>query len=285
MVAPFEQILVDHLVRGRTRVSWTLAREFCDPDPWQAKLQWGHTGLAGASDWADVAAYAPATGFLDDPTPRDDAGISWRIHYRVVLQTPRGTYFSRPAPVLTAFNRRHWLQVQAIVRREQLRMRQADVARGWLFKRKREGEQPPIDKPRQAVVSFLTGEIVRGQDTRTVGTEFIGGFYAPVPFRVDFTPAGTREERDGVKVRGTVDDAATFQQGHVILDPMLAEGDVFVVEGSDERFVVHQVQIQALQGRIPITAAVTFGLAPRSDVVYTLPVPDIDPFPEEPYCE
>lgn len=281
---PFEQVLVDHLVQGRTRVTWTLARGFCDPDPWQAKLQWGHTGDPAADDWADVAPYAPNAGVLVDPQGRDDLGTAWRVHYRVVLSTGRGEYTSRPTPALGAADRKHWLRARAIARKELLRMTLADTATGWLFKRKREGTTPDVRVPAQAVTSFLTGEVVNSRSRVTAGTEFVGGYYAPVPFRVDFSPAGTREERDGVKTRGTVDDRATMQRGHVVLDPLLAEGDVFVAAGSDERFYVHEVEYRSLQGRIPITADVSLRLAPRSDVAYTLQVPDVDPFPEEAYC-
>lgn len=281
---PFDRVIVDHLVRGQTRVTWALARPFCDPDPWEAKLQWGHTGNPLAEDWADVGPFEPNAGVLADVTPRDDQGTNWRVHYRVVLRTPRGTYTSRPAPVLGSMGQKHWLQAQAIARKERLRMRQAGAAVGWLFKRKREGATPEVAKPRKAVTSFLTGEVVRTQAPETVGTEFLGGYYAPVPFAVDFSPAGTHEERDGVANRGTVDDKATFQRGRALLDPPLADGDVFVAEGSDERFYVHEVAHNSLRGRIPITADVSLRLAPRSDVIYTLAVPDVDPFPEEAYC-
>jgi hypothetical protein len=284
MDGPFERITVDHLVQGQTRVTWTLARPFCDPDPWLLKLQWGHTGVPDADDWADVADFAPDVGVLVDPEARDDLGTAWRTHYRVVLRTPRGEYTSRPVPTRAAPDVEHWLRAQAIARKERLRLRRADAARGWLFKRKREGARPDPGKPRQTVTSFLTGEVVRGQDRRTLGTEFTGGYYAPVPFRVDFRPAGTHEERDGARARGTVDDQALMQYGRVLLDPPLAEGDVFVAEGSDERFYIHDVKVNALQGRIPLTADVNLRLAPRSDVIYTLPVPAVDPFPEEAYC-
>jgi hypothetical protein len=285
MAEAFARVMVDHLVRGRTRVAWTLLPEFCDPDPWLAKLQWGHTGSPTADDWSDVADFAPAAGVLDDAEARDDLGLNWRVHYRVVLRTPAADYTSRPTPTLTPPDVRHWLRVRAIARKERLRFRRADVARGWLFKRRREGAQPPVAEPRRAVTSFLTGEVVRSQSRVAAGTEFVGGFYAPVPFRVDFAPAGAREERDGARARGTVDDKATMQRGRALLDPPLAEGDVFAVAGSDERFYIHEVDYNALQGRTPITADVDLRLAPRSDVIYSLDVPDVDPFPEEAYCD
>jgi hypothetical protein len=281
----FDRVMVDHLVLGRTQVTWTLLRTFCDPDPWETKLQWGHTGNPRADDWQDVADFVPNAGVLIDPQARDDLGLSWRVHYRVVLRTLHGTYVSPPASIQGILGTRQWLQAQAIVRRERLRMRRADVARGWLFKRKREGGKPDVTRPRQAVTSFLTGEVVKSQSRVTVGTEFVGGFYDPVPFWVDFAPAGTHEERDGVRVRGTVDDKAIMQRGHVVLDPLFAEGDVFVAEGSDERFVVHDVSYRLILGRVPITADVNLRLTPRSDVIYSLTVPAVDPFPEEPYCE
>jgi hypothetical protein len=284
MPGPFERVTVDHLVRGRTRVTWRLSAPFCDPDPWESRLQWGHTGNPAADDWEDVAPYAPDAGTLVDVTPRDDDGISWRVHYRVQLRTPAGEYTSDPARILLPMGEKLWLRARAITRREMLRMDKADAARGWLFKRKREGVVPDVTRPRTAVTSFLTGEVVRSQAAVSVGTEFVGGFYAPVPFRVDFNPAGTREERDGVKVRGTVDDRATMQRGHVVLDPPVADGDVFVAEGSDERFVIHEVDYGAIVGRTPLVADASFRLAPRSDVIYRLAVPDVDPFPAEAYC-
>jgi hypothetical protein len=291
---PFRSVTVDHLVRGRTAVTWTLDRAFCDPGPWEAKLQWGHTGNPDADDWDDATPFQPDVGVLIDAwgdglgvsvtgprddvlvdvASRDDLGINWRVHYRVVLKTSRAEYVSRPTSTLSMLDVKHWLRAQAIARRERLRMRLADAARGWLLKRKREGVVPDVRMPKQAVTSFLTGEPVRTRSAATAGTEFLGGYYAPVPFAVDFQPAGTHEERDGVRMRGTVDDRATMQSGRVVLDPPLAENDVFVVDGSDERFVVHEIRYRAIIRRIPVVADVDLRLAPRSDVVYGITVPD-----------
>jgi hypothetical protein len=279
----FRRVSVEHLVRGRTSVTWSLLPGFCDPDPWDAKLQWGHTGNPDASDWADVAPYARDAGLLVDATPRDDLGTAWRLHYRVVLRTPLAEYTSRPAPALGPMQLRKWLEIQAIVRKERLRMRRADAARGWLLKRKREGTIPDPADTGKAVTSFLGGEISNSRRASTAGTAYLGGYYAPIPFDVDFTPAGTHE-RVEPQARGTVDDTQLRQRGRFVCDPLVASLDAFVAAGSDERFYIHEIDYLMIVGRRPVIATGDFRLAPRSDVLYGVAVPSIDPNDEETYC-
>jgi hypothetical protein len=142
---------------------------------------------------------------------------------------------------------------------------------------------PDPASPTTAATGFLTGDVVNSRKAATAGTEWAGGFYAPVPYWVDFTPAGTYETQE-LQARATVDDAALVQQARVLCDPLPAARDAIVVRGSDERFYLHPVRYGAIVGRRPLVATVELHLAPRSDVLYTVPVPDVDPFPEVPYC-
>ena len=54
----FDRIVVDHLVRGETRVSWGVLPSFFGAEPYSFQLQWGRTGDPLADDWEDVGAPA-----------------------------------------------------------------------------------------------------------------------------------------------------------------------------------------------------------------------------------
>ena len=272
----FDRVIVDHLVRGSTRVSWGLFYQFTDVDPWVFTLQVGETGNPNAADWQDVGPSFTNAFYAVDDTRRDFGAVR-TVHYRVKLQTPQGMYFSPPAAVFGVLDLHDWLLAREYVRKEQLRHRLATVA-GWLLKRRRTGT-PPQDAltgdPRTAVVDPLTNEIVRREGPpaeATFGTEFLEGYYAPAPFSLDVTDWAYFDAQDPAMTTQTTNNARSTT-ARILMFPYVTNRDVFVAAHSDLRYELNGVKVIGSQHSVPLIGSVEAQLIPFSDIVYTIPVP------------
>jgi hypothetical protein len=267
----FKRLRIDHMVLGQTRLTWEIAPWFCDPEPWEFLPQISDTGVE-TSEWDDLTDWLPNWWtFIVDPFTL--GGRNLTAHFRVLMRTPHGQYTSRPQGVFGTLASREWVKARVIVKKEYLRFRIAGVVKGWLLKRKRRGDIPDPTDRRNSVTDFLTGEITKTVDPDTVGTEYLGGFYLPVPYDLDAEPGGLYEQRDEVQQRGTVDDDSLVRQARIIHDPPVAYWDAFVADQSDLRFYFHRLKHVAEIGMVPLVSQAELRLAPFSDVIYTVEVP------------
>lgn len=266
----FDRVKVTFLVRGGATVTWSFGSLFTDPGPYTCQLQYGETGDAQASDWTNVGTPAVNVFSLQDPVQRA-YGRQTTAHYRVVIATALGTYTSPPAHVYGILNRHDWLRAREVVRQHTLLLKVGDGISGWLFKRIRHGSTPNAAQASTAVTDYLTGEITKPRDPGTLGTEFSGGYYTPVPFYVSTTPAAHDEKND--TTRGQVDDAGLTVLGRVVMVPEVAYGDVFVADTSDRRYYFRRIQHTAEWRGVPLVANCELRLAPAGDVIYQLTKP------------
>lgn len=272
----FDRLIVDHLVRGTTRVSWGVFYQFLDEGSWHFQLQVGQTGDPQADDWANVG-LPVVDGFYAVDDALRDRGTTRQVHYRVILSTDAGTYPSPPAAAFGILDRHDWCLAREIVRKELLRSRLATVP-GWLLKRRRQGPTLPkqqAEDPRTMVVDPLTGDIIRRNGPAaqaTKGTEFLGGYYAPVPFSFDVTNPAFFDAVDP-DMAGNSNPDAVQNSGRAILFPTPAYRDVFVASGSDLRYELGRTTVNAAWRGVPLVGDVALALVPFSDVVYTIPVP------------
>ena len=270
----FSRVQVDHLVRGGTRVWWSVSYLFHAPQPWSFALQWGSTDDPGADDWATVAGPATNVWTLTDPN-RHLSGMRPSSYYRVVLTDASGAaYTSRPVGVLGLLDTRSWLEAREVARKEDLLLRGYAAVDGWLLKRRLSGPgQSPTQAadPRTMVVDPLTGGILKRQDSpATVGTPYLGGYYAPVPWKVQLQPGAWDAEVDA-EGGGNADPDATILAGNrAVLFPLPARRDVFVAEGSDFRYEIHKVTVLAAFRGVPIVGAVDLRRLPFGDIIYDL---------------
>lgn len=276
MPEAFERVLVDHLVRGGTRVSWTMARGFWVDGPWSFQLQVADHGVGTSGDWEDVGTPVVDAFTAWDPTMRL-TGVYMRTHYRVVLTAGGQTYASEPAHCFGYLGVKDWLLAREIVRKERLRLRVTTIGNdGWLLKRKQRGATiPAVDAadPTKMVVDPLTGEVVKRHEAiSTVGTEYLGGYYTPVPTWIGLEPQGTAAQTSPAG-RGTVDELATPTRARVVLFPPVERRDVFVQEGSDQRFEFDSVRTVVEVRSVPLVAECELIQLPFNDVVYRVGVP------------
>jgi hypothetical protein len=269
----FKRLRIDHMVAGQSRLSWEMAPWFCDPPPWEFLPQVSDTGV-DTSIWTDLTDWLPNWfTVVISMDPILTGGRNLTTHFRVILRTPVGEYTSEPMGVFGTLDSRGWVRARLIVRKERLRFRIAGVVQGWLLKRQRTGVTPDPTDRRNSVTDYLTGEITKTVDPATVGTEFFGGFYAPVPYDLDAEPSGLYEQRDELQGRGTIDDDSLVRQARIIHDPPVAHWDAFVADQSDLRFYFHRVKHVAEIRSVPLVSQAELRLAPFTDVIYTVEVP------------
>jgi len=273
--AVFDRIIVDHMIRGVTRVSWSLNYLFQAPQPYTFQLQFSYAGYPAADDWVNVGASAVNTAFAIDDDPRL-AGNLLESHYRVILTDANGvTYASNPVACYGKLGLRDWLLAAEQVRRANLRDKFASIA-GWLLKRRRRGETPVSPTQRNSQVDPITGEALRSNaagSLATFGTEYTGGYFAPYEFSVDMPGGASNEVADND--RGTVDDAVRFYAGcQFVLFPYVTARDIFVEDGSDRRFRFGEITEVLSHRGVPLIGRATLELLPYSDIAYQLTVPE-----------
>lgn len=270
---PFRRVQVDYLTAGGSRITWELDSSIIDDGPYVFQLQFSRSGIADEADWIDVGPAVEDARYLLDPDQRLWGASLSAANYRVILTTADNHYTSDPAPALGTLDVRGWAEVREILRKEQLMLRQFVGEAGFLLKARRYGT-------RCSCVDPDTGEINNSSCPICFGNKFVGGFYAPIPFTFANTTNASIYERvqynEGV---GTVRPRRIF--GRVTGDVPVTSRDVWISEGEDRRFYIHEVTSLAQLRGIDIVLRIELRGAPRGDVIHALkivrpevPVPD-----------
>ena len=257
----FDRVYVSMLARGKSCVGWSLAAGFTDPGPYVYTVEAGTTGNPKACDWQPVAAPEENIATVIDPTQRA-YGANNNVHYRVRLETPEGIYYSPPAGPEARLSRRDWRIAREIARKERLTARLA-WQDGWLLKRRAAG-------PRCSCTDLQTGDVRDPECEKCYGTGYIMGYYEPIScFPVKLDPEARAANLD--PNRGVVSDIRVT--GRAIMQPLVEEYDVWVSDGSDDRYIVREIQHVAEIRGVPIVARLGLRPADYSDPVYDLPIP------------
>lgn len=260
---PFRRVAVDNMVRGVTRVWWQLEPTFNEPGQRIFQLQVGNTGLRDAGDWRDVG-----TPVTDGYLAYDDA---WRnfsgdllTHYRVTLTTGNDIYVSQAVSCFGELAERDWVLSREVIRKEQLRHKYVSVD-GYLLKPYRFGR--PCTRCRDP----LTGETLDSNCPVCNGTSFEVGFHPPLPMQCwDLSPQTIYEDQD-INVKGTTRENAEVT-ARVVGFPALNRNDIWVNGTSDERWLIHKIQVAAAMRGVPLVYNVTMGLIPFSNPIYAIEI-------------
>lgn len=260
----FGRVQVRPTVNFGTWVEFLLHPQFADPGPYTYQLQVGHTGTNLADDWANVG--LPVAGDINhlvDDRKRIYGKTQW-THYRIQLTTPESVYYSPPAHCWGDLPFRFW---RLVANRERLYRKQFERTvrgqEGYLLKRRLVGATPEAG---QGVIDYLTGDVVNPQSEETVGTEFIGGYYLPIP--CVWADLGNVDRREHIELkRSTVNDGLKVK-ATLLARPQIDSYDVWVSKRNDFRWEIHQINhIEEIEG-VPIAVSAEFRLLPFTHPVY-----------------
>lgn len=260
---PFRRLKVTHDVRFTTLVTWELEAAFADPAPYRYQLQVSRTGGATADDWEDVGPVAEDAAFLADDTQRL-FGKNFTLHYRIILETPRGTYTSPPASTQTDVPFRDWRLSREIYRKERRRLKQYVGVEGALLKLRRYGAPCPT------CVNSLTGATQRSRCPTCYGTGYRYGYFAPLfDVWLDRNPIAGWEHVD-LQAEGSVNQVVVALR--LLGTPQVASRDILVERRSGRRWNIEKVEAQAELRGLPVVTQVELRLLPLKDVLYGFPV-------------
>jgi hypothetical protein len=273
---PFRRVAVDHMVRGVTRVWWQLEPAFNDPGPRIFQLQYGNTALRDSPDWHNVG--GPITdGYLAYDAEWRNSASDLLTHYRVTLTTDKDIYVSQAVSCFGELAERDWVLAREIIRKEQLRHKYVSVS-GYLLKPYRFG------RPCVRCRDQLTGEVLDSNCPICNGTGFEVGYHPALPMQCwDLTTQTISEHQDD-QLKGTTRENA-YVQARVIGFPTINRNDIWVNGSSDERWLVHDIQIAAAMRGVPLIYNIRLGLMPFASPVYAIEVggePAERPGPELP---
>lgn len=270
---PFQRVLVDYMVVGTARITWTFNSHFADqyPSDWVYQLQVSThgplltsnkgTNVVRTDDWINVGSPALNVYQLTDTTKRS-YGKSLLTSYRVVLTTANGVYYSPPATSLGALNKQDWLRAREIIRKEELLHKKATSVPGFIFRRKRTGT------PCTKCIDKATGEITLSKCDVCKGTHFVDGYFAAFPSMFCRLENNTvREHRD---IEGKGNEKQDTTSGRISAVPSLVSYDIWVDGQSDLRYYVHSVNTIAKIRNVPLIHSVELRQAPFDDIAYKL---------------
>lgn len=257
---PFRRILIDHVVRGGTRVWWWLDPRFNDPGELTFQLQVNRDGAPSATSWVNVG-----EPVVDGFTAVDDAqrafGKALSPTYRLALTTSRGIYVSQPASVFGELTEADLILAREILRKEQLRGRKKSWRPGTLYKRMHYGAACTLCR------DALTGEATNSNCEQCNGTGVQEGYHPPYPLCLEFISQKYNHETADPAMRGSINDVT--QQARCLAFPMLRKNDIWVDGRSGESFIVDNVDDNAEIRGVPLVTTVTMGLLPYSHKAYT----------------
>lgn len=261
---PFERVTVRYATTGGTKVEWQLHRLFTDPLPHSFQLQGSYGGVEG-SEWEDIGLpVSNAFYAVDDEQRVYGKNQDWL--YRVVLTTPLKQYTSAAVSPKENLNFRDWRLSTDLVRKERLRLNDLVGVEGFLLKRKRYGRKCT------RCVERLTDEVTDSDCPECNGTGIVEGYYAAIPeVFIEIPPVDTEEQMDQLQVAGTT-ESAVVQGCRALGDPGLDVYDVFVVKGSDLRYVVRDVNDLATHRGYTIASTATMRQLPFTDRAYKIPL-------------
>ena len=262
----FDRVVVSHIITGPTRVMWELLPTFTDPGPLEFQLQAGHTASNDADDWVDVGLAVTDVYFAFDDDQRVWGKTNF-THYRLVLTTSLGVYYSTPVNGMGTLDRRSWRIAREKVRIKRRAMRIGDRGqKGFLLKRRWTGADCPV------CLDYQTREVRNPQCLTCYGTGKKCGYYYPVGcVWAELGPRARRTELDGGQGRGTTDDVVV--PAEMLMTDMLSEDDIWVSDVTDDRYFVHRVTHTDEVRGVPITANVELRLIPFTHIAYAIEVP------------
>ena len=260
---PFRQVAVDSMIRGVTRVWWQIEPTFNDPGPRVFQLQFGNTGLRDANDWRNVG--GPV---VDGYVAFDDA---WRnfssdllTHYRVTLTTGTDIYVSQAVSCFGELAERDWVLAREVIRKEQLRHKYVSVS-GYLLKPYRFG------RPCKRCRDELTGEVLDSNCPVCNGTSFEVGYHPPLAMQCWDLSTQTIAEHQDDQLKGTTREEAEVT-ARVIGFPTINRNDIWVNGSSDERWLVHKIEVAAAMRGVPLIYNIQMGLIPFSSPIYAIEI-------------
>lgn len=254
---PFRSFRISPSYLGGFLYSWEVGGGFSDPGPWTFAVQRGHTA---EGPWETISPPLVNVVAWHEDGGKHLYGKSNVLHFRAVLRTPAGTYFSHTMQPYGDLPRREYLLAREIIRRECLRARVLAGVECDVYVRSTFGPKC------RRCVDPVTGDVRDSHCRVCLGTGRDPAYFGPHRMMMSFSPDVQHAKQNSEA--GTRETKAFEAQA--IGNPVLKKGDVVVDRDSDRRYVVGTVGVVSEVRRVACLQRVSFEEAPLSDPVYRI---------------
>jgi len=266
---PFKQVWAEASALGGSVIRWTVAADFGVKQGSSFQLQWSPSGGANSDDWEDCGNPVNDAAFLVDGSQRV-YGVWNLCRYRVVLINDGETFVSPTAGIDGRIIGTDALVASEISRKELLRLQTTPVGTfGYLLQERRFG-----------VLCSCVDPVTREQRNSACpicfGRNYVGGYHPPQPcWTADLTNEDKKKMVDHAGGKGNTADVARMARTVATLP--VSVNDLWVNHYSDERYYVSRIRELASFRDVPLIYGLELHKAPRSDIVYNVPVPRVNP--------
>lgn len=236
---------------------WEISGGFNDHGPWQFSVQ---RGQSMDGPWEPISPILTNVVAWRDVGGKNLVGKSNTLYFRVVLDTPKGTYVSPTVQPYGDLPRREFLLAREIMRREFLRAKVLAGTECDIYIRSTFGPKcthcldPVTGAVRNSNCRWCFGT---GRDPAYLGPHrMMLSFSTDQAHHKDNSQDGTHETR-------------TFE-ALAIGNPVLKKGDVVVGVHQDKRYVIGASSIVSEVRRVACLQRLAFDEAPLSDPVYRI---------------
>lgn len=257
---PFVDLRVIQTYRKYERaIQWKLDPLFRGLAPFRFFVE-----VSEVPDFSDLLYTLPPTGefyAVDIAGKAQGSGI--HLYYRVRLETGDDKVYYSPVIIHHAQKEkaRQYFLAREIMRREYVRFKYTGQ-KGWLLKRKNYGESDPTD------LDPITGAPLH-ENTGSVGTGLVGGYYKPIPITYGREGADSSTE---LSHEGFGTSSQEVQKHRIVGFPMVEPYDVLVSDGNERYRYTKTAPVFMPGTDIVIVQTCDCSLLPPSDPVYSISI-------------
>jgi hypothetical protein len=210
-------------------------------------------------DWEEVA--GPIT---DDCTYIDPVRWNWNkdmnTFYRIRYDKGGGDWaYSTPVRAIGNWDRQDYALARELARKEILSYKRLGLP-GVLLKRKEWGT--PCN-----CVDYETGESENTQCPDCLGTNIVGGYYAPIDCMVNPLQRQHQMDRTDQALR----DDTRRQVRCVAYPTLIKENDLWLDSHNGTRWVIRNVKNAMDLKGVPVIYQLTMNRIPMTDIIYSVP--------------
>jgi len=234
---------------------WDVSNSLADPAPWKFTVQEAPSSdgpweaispeLVNVTAWSDTLVRSVTKDFV--------------LFFRVVLVTPSNTYYSFIKTPYGDLNRREYLIVRDIMRREVLQQDDMSGVNGRLWIRATSGP-----KCTNCIDPF-TGNVSVANCKLCLGVGRLPPYFGPFPVWITFTP--TRRNME-LKPDGIGLDQPYNWDIRMVGFPYAKDNDIALDIASDKRYIIDGVDHELEIRRIPVIQILYVKELPVSDPFY-----------------
>ena len=257
-MTPFTRIVVLPSYAQGFAFVWEISHGFEDPLPWKFKVEqaqdpdgpWEALSpeLINQFAWADMKKRIVSKDLV--------------LFFRVLLNTPEGDYISElKHPYGDFFDRREYLIVRDIMRREVLQQRTLAGVEAQLYIKSASGAKCPH------CLDPFTGNISSSDCAYCLGTGRLPPYHGPYPIWATFS---VRRRNTELKPDGTGLHQVYSHDIRMVGFPFVKDKDIVIDTAADKRYIVDAVNHETEIRRIPVVQTLHSMELPTSDPRYKI---------------